>query len=80
LTCSRSRYLLCQLYGTSGKLTRRDFPTNSSQNIRTAYSYDSAGRLEYETVTREAGGTTNLNKTQYAYSWIPAVSGGGRDG
>jgi YD repeat-containing protein len=31
------------------RLTRRDFPTVSSQNVRTAYSYDSAGRLEYET-------------------------------
>ena len=63
---------------TSGKLTQRDFPTVSSQNIRTTYSYDSAGRLEYETITRESGGTTNLYKTQYTYSWIAAASGGGR--
>jgi hypothetical protein len=27
---------------------------------------------------REAGGTTNLYKNQYAYSWIAAGSGGGR--
>jgi hypothetical protein len=33
-----------------------------------------AGGLEYETQTRESGGTTNLNKTQYAYSWIAAGS------
>ena len=46
--------------------------------MRTAYSYDGAGRLEYETVTREAGGTTNPYKTQYAYTWIAAGSGGGR--
>jgi hypothetical protein len=40
----------------------------SSAYIKTAYSYDAYGRLEYETVTREAGGTTNLCQTQYAYS------------
>ena len=52
----------------SGKLTQRDFPTESSQNIRTAYSYDTAGRLQYETLTREGGGSTNLSRTGYAYS------------
>ena len=35
---------------------------------RAAHSI-SAGRLEYETITREAGGTTNLTRTQYAYSF-----------
>ena len=51
------------------RLTRRDFPAVSSTNIRTSYSYDSAGRLEYETITREAGGTTNLTRTNYDYSF-----------
>jgi len=55
---------------TSGKLTQRDFPTVSSQNIRTSYSYDSAGRLQYETVTKETGSTTNLYRTGYAYSYL----------
>jgi len=54
---------------TSGKLTQRDFPTVSSANVRTAYAYDSAGRLQYETVTRESGGSTNLYRTVYAYSY-----------
>jgi len=39
---------------TSGKLTQRNLPESGRQNIRTSYSYDRAGRLEYETVTREA--------------------------
>jgi YD repeat-containing protein len=51
---------------TSGQLTHRDFPTVSSHWIRTAYSYDAAGRLEYETVTNESGGTTDLYKTPVA--------------
>ena len=56
-------------YSTSaGRLTERAFPTVSSAYVKTAYSYDAYGRLEYETVTRESGGTTNLYKTQYAYS------------
>ena len=54
---------------TSGKLSYRDYPTVSSTNIRTTYSYDSAGRLQYETVTRETGSTTNLYRTGYAYSY-----------
>ena len=52
-----------------GKLTQRNLPEESRQNIRTTNSYDSAGRLEYETVTREAAGTTNLYRTGYAYSY-----------
>ena len=54
---------------TTGKLTQRDFPEESSQHIRTSYSYDTAGRLEYETITREAGGTTNLTRTTYAQTY-----------
>jgi YD repeat-containing protein len=54
---------------TSGELLQRDFPTVAAHWIRTAYSYDSAGRLEYQTVTNENGGTTNLNRTQYGYSY-----------
>ncbi|MCH7472226.1 hypothetical protein IIA79_04670 [bacterium] len=55
---------------TSGKLTQRDFPTVSSNNIRTAYAYDTAGRLQYETYTRETGvGPTNLYRTVYAHSF-----------
>ena len=53
---------------TSGKLRHRNFPEESSQYIHTAYSYDTAGRLQYETLTREGGGTTNLSRTGYAYS------------
>jgi YD repeat-containing protein len=53
---------------TSGELLTRDFPVQSAQNIRTTYAYDAAGRLEYETITREGGGTTNLYRTQYGYS------------
>jgi YD repeat-containing protein len=54
---------------TTGELLHRDFPTVASHWIRTAYSYDSAGRLEYQTVTNENGGTTNLYRTQYGYSY-----------
>ena len=54
---------------TTGKLTQRDFPEESSQHIRTTYSYDTAGRLQYETVTREAAGSTNLSRTTYAQSY-----------
>ena len=54
---------------TTGKLTQRDFPEESSQHIRTSYSYDSAGRLQYETVTREAAGSTNLSRTTYAQTY-----------
>jgi YD repeat-containing protein len=58
-------------YSTStGRLTERHFPTVSSQYVKTAYSYDAYGRLEYETVSREGGGTTNLYRTQYVYSRI----------
>ncbi len=50
-------------YSTStGKLTRRDFPEESSRNIRTTYSYDSAGRLEYETVTQETASSSNRSQ------------------
>jgi YD repeat-containing protein len=64
---------------TSGKLTQRNLPAASGSNIRTTYAYDGAGRLEYETVTRESGGgTTNLYRTSYAYTYIAAGSGGGR--
>ena len=39
-------------------------------SIRTAYAYDTAGRLEYETYTRETGmGTTKLYRTVYAHSF-----------
>ena len=62
---------------TSGLLTQRNFPVALSNNIRMTYAYDSAGRLEYETQTRQAAGTTNLYKTQYAYSYIAAGSGPG---
>jgi hypothetical protein len=55
---------------TTGELLRRDFPTNGGNHIRTTYSYDGAGRLEYETITREAMSTTNLYRTQYAYNWL----------
>ncbi len=55
---------------TSGQLTQRNNPVVSSANVRTTYAYDAAGRLSGETVTREAGGTTNLYKTLYAYSWL----------
>ena len=50
--------------------SQRNFPTVSSENIRTSYSYDSAGRLEYETVTKETGSTTKLSRTQYSYSYL----------
>lgn len=53
-------------------LVDTDFPTESSQHIRTAYSYDAAGRLSCQTVTREAGGTTNLNRTNYTYVYSTA--------
>jgi YD repeat-containing protein len=53
-----------------GELTQRNFPTVSSANIRTTYSYDSAGRLQYETVTKETGSTTNMYKTGYSYSYL----------
>jgi len=51
-------------------LTQRNYPVVSSANIRTSYSYDSAGRLQYETVTKETGSTTNLYRTGYAYSYL----------
>jgi YD repeat-containing protein len=63
----------------SGKLTQRNLPTVSAANLRTTYAYDSAGRLEFETITKETGGgATNLYRTQYAYAFIAAGSGGGR--
>ena len=52
---------------TSGQLTQRNNPVVSSANIRTSYAYDAAGRLGNETVTREAGGTTNR-------TWIQLTS------
>jgi hypothetical protein len=35
---------------TTGEPLHRDFPAAAAHWIRTAYSYDSAGRLEYQTV------------------------------
>jgi YD repeat-containing protein len=61
---------------TTGQLTHRDFPTVSSHWIRTAYSYDAAGRLEYETVTNENGGTTDLYKTPVAATLVAGLLGG----
>ena len=63
-------------YDTStGRLSSRAFPTVSSAYVKTAYSYDAYGRLgkgwrarRPTPLTRESGGTTNLYKTQYAYS------------
>jgi YD repeat-containing protein len=57
-------------------MTHRDFPTVSSHWIRTAYSYDAAGRLEYETVTNENGGTTDLYKTPVAATLVAGLLGG----
>ncbi|UNM08208.1 MAG: RHS repeat protein [Planctomycetales bacterium] len=55
---------------TSGKETYRRFPTVSSAYIQTASSYDSAGRLQYETVSKETGSTTNMYRTSYSYSFL----------
>jgi YD repeat-containing protein len=57
---------------TSGKLTQRDFPAASGQNLRTAYSYDTAGRLQYETLQRVnhnsiPPSTVNLTRAAYVY-------------
>ncbi|UNM07828.1 MAG: RHS repeat protein [Planctomycetales bacterium] len=53
---------------SSGELTQRNFPTVSSANIRSTYSYDSAGKLQYETLTKETGSTTNMYRTVYSSS------------
>ena len=60
----------CRRTRAPGELTQRNFPTVSSTNVRTSYSYDSAGRLEYETVTKETGSTTNMYRTNYSYSYL----------
>src|SRR5262249_41983441 len=61
---------------TTGQLLTRDFPTVSTHWIRTGYAYDSAGRLQYETVTKENGGHGGPYKTQYRHP-VPSGQEGG---